>query len=61
MTTCHSIPLALMRLVKFKHMMDANMALFRGVYKDMQGRVQEKEVTCFFMKSSGAFYIITVI
>ena len=46
-----------------KHKMEVVLALYKGGggNKDMQGKVQESNITCFFVKSSGAFYIITVI
>jgi len=44
-----------------KHKMEVVLALYKGGNKDMQGKVRESDITCFFMKSSGAFYIITVI
>jgi len=36
--------------------MEDALALYKGVNKDMQGKVQESEIMCFFRKSSVAFY-----
>jgi hypothetical protein len=41
--------------------MDDVLALYKEVYKDMQDKVQELEITYSLMKSWGALYIVAVV